>query len=108
MRKQLKATCDFKDGLLVCQVPKDVVEVELKVKTRWGKHTLIEDQHSRTEKFCPWDRADRRVMIKKKKRECPNILTLTMMTPKVTQWTPLTWAHIYPQVEDLTTPSHIY
>ena len=37
-------------------------------------------------------------------RGCPDVPTLTMMIPKVTQWTPLTWAHIYPQVEDLTTP----
>ena len=51
MSKQLKATCDFKDGLLVCQLPNDVVKIELKVKTSWGKHTLIEDQHSRTEKY---------------------------------------------------------
>ena len=40
MNKQLNASCDFL-GYLVCQMHKDVVEVELKVKTKWGKYTLI-------------------------------------------------------------------
>ena len=30
---------------------------------RWGKHTLIKDRYNRTEKFHPWERADRRVRI---------------------------------------------
>ena len=71
MSKQLKATCDFKDRLLVCHLPNDAGEVELKVKTRWGKHTLIEDLHSRTEKYCPWDRAARRVRIHSRRRKMP-------------------------------------
>ena len=49
MSKQLNVSCDFK-GYLVCQMPKDVVENELKVKTKWGKYTLIKDFHSRIEK----------------------------------------------------------
>ena len=49
MSKQLNTSCNFQDGLLVCKLTKDVVEVVLKVKTRWGKHTLIEDQYSRTD-----------------------------------------------------------
>ena len=31
-------------GFLVCQIPKDATEVELKIKTRWGKFTLHTDQ----------------------------------------------------------------
>ena len=61
MSKQLNASCDFQNGLLVCELPKNITEEVLKVKTKWGKHTLTEDQHSRIEKFCPWDRADRQV-----------------------------------------------
>ena len=48
MSKQLNASCNFQDGLLVCELAKDVVEVVLKVKTIWGKHTLIKDQYSST------------------------------------------------------------
>ena len=71
MNKQLNTSCDL-SRLLVCQLPEDVVEVELKVKTKWGKHTLIEDQHSRTERYYPWDRADHRVRIHSKRRKMPH------------------------------------
>ena len=43
MSKQLNAFCNFQDGLLICQPPEDTVEVELKVKTAWGKHNLLKD-----------------------------------------------------------------
>ena len=46
-------------------------EVVLKVKTKWGKHILIEDQYSRTEKFHPWERADRRVRITTRRKRMP-------------------------------------
>ena len=38
---------------------KDVVEVELKIKTKWGKYTLLRDFHTRTEKYRPWERANK-------------------------------------------------
>ena len=63
MNKQLNASCNFQNGLLVCKLTGDAVEVVLKVKTRWEKCTLHEDSYSGTEKFHPWDRADRRVRI---------------------------------------------
>ena len=55
----------------------------LKVKTKWGKHTLIEDRYSRTEKFCPWERPDRRVKISTRRKRMPDVQTL-MMILKVT------------------------
>ena len=48
--QQLSVNLDFQ-GLLVCQIPKDAVEVELKIKTKWGKFTLHTDQYTRTEKY---------------------------------------------------------
>ena len=71
MNKQLNASCNFQNGLLVGELTGDAVEVVLKDKTRWGKHTSIEDRYSRTEKFCPWDRADRRVRINTRRRRMP-------------------------------------
>ena len=56
---------------MVCELAKDIVEVVLKVKMRWGKHTLIEDQYIRTEKYHPWDRADRRVRINTRRTRMP-------------------------------------
>ena len=37
---------DFQ-GYLICQIPKDALEVELRIKTKWGKFTLHIDQFTR-------------------------------------------------------------
>ena len=50
--QQLSVACNCQ-GFLVCQMPKDVIEIELKIKTKWGKFTLHTDQHTRTEKYGP-------------------------------------------------------
>ena len=58
---QLQSLCislDFQ-GYLVCQIPKDALEVELKIKTKWGKFTLHTDQFTRTEKYRVWRKANR-------------------------------------------------
>ena len=60
--KALNVSCDF-DGYLVCQIPDNTVEVELKIKTTRGKYILIKDAYTRTEKYHPWDRADRRAKV---------------------------------------------
>ena len=49
---------DFQ-GYLVCQIPADALEVELKIKTKWGKFTLHTDQFTRTEKYKAWSKANR-------------------------------------------------
>ena len=67
MPKQLEVSCDF-DGFLVCKLPKDIVEVELKIKTKWGKYTLLKDFHSRTEKYRLWERADTLIRIYSQRR----------------------------------------
>ena len=41
-------------GFLVCQMPRDVMEVELKIKTKWEKFPLHTDQHTRMEKYRTW------------------------------------------------------
>ena len=46
-------------GYLVCQIPADALEVELKIKTKWGKFTLHIDQFTRTEKYRAWRKANR-------------------------------------------------
>ena len=55
----LNVLCDF-NRYLVCQIPKNTVKVELKIKMTRGKYTLNKDTYSRTERYHPWDRADRR------------------------------------------------
>ena len=70
MNNTLNMSHDF-NGYLVCQVPDNVVKVELKVKTMMGKYTLIKDLYTRTERYCPWDRADRRVHIHTRRKRTP-------------------------------------
>ena len=36
---------------------RDIIEMELKIKTKWGKFTLHTDQHTGTEKYRPWKMA---------------------------------------------------
>ena len=72
MAKQLNASCSFQNGLLVCKLTGDAVEVVLKVKMKWGKHTLIKDQYNRTKKFHPWERADR-VKISTRRNRMPDV-----------------------------------
>ena len=72
MAEQLNASCSFQNWLLACELTGDAVEVVLKVKMTWGKHTLIEDQYNRTEKFHPLEeRADRRVKISTRGKGMP-------------------------------------
>ena len=49
---------DFQ-GYLVCQIPKDALEVELKIKTKWGKFTQHMDQFTRTEEYRAWRKGNR-------------------------------------------------
>ena len=46
----LSNSVDFQ-GYLECQIPADALEVELKIKTKWGKFTLHTDQFTRMEKY---------------------------------------------------------
>ena len=64
----LKISHDF-NGYLVCQIPPNTVEVELKIKTTRGNYTLNKDAYSRTERYHSWDRADRGAKIHTKRRK---------------------------------------
>ena len=52
----LNSRCNFKQGFFTCDLPVDVVELILRVKTKHGKHTPKEDWEMRTEKYRPWKR----------------------------------------------------
>ena len=68
--KVLNVSCNF-NGYLVCQIPENTVEMELKIKTTRSKYTLNTDTYTRTERYHPWDRADRRAQIHTRKRRTP-------------------------------------
>ena len=50
----LNSQCNFENGFFSCDLPEDAVLLILKVKTKMGNHTLVEDTEKQTEKFCPW------------------------------------------------------
>ena len=54
MARLLNSQCNFENGFFTCDLPEDTVLLILKVKTKMGNHTLVEDTEKWTEKFCPW------------------------------------------------------
>ena len=50
--QQLNVSFDF-NGYLVCQMPPDIVEVELKIRTKWGKFILLKDFHTGQRNISP-------------------------------------------------------
>ena len=53
MARSLNLRCDFDNGFFTCNLPQDTVLLVVKVKTKTGNHTLIEDTEKQTEKFRP-------------------------------------------------------
>ena len=62
---------DFQ-GYLVCQILADALEVELKIKTKWGKFTLHTDQFTRTEKYRMWMKANRCKIHSRRRKHLSN------------------------------------
>ena len=54
MARSLNSKCDFDNGFFTCNLPEDTVLLVLKVKTKTGNHTLVEENEKWTEKFRPW------------------------------------------------------
>ena len=40
-------------------MPEGTLKVEVKVKTTWGKFTMVQNTHTRTEKYHTWEKAQR-------------------------------------------------
>ena len=71
LNKTLNTTCDL-NGYLFCRMPDNALEVEVKIKTRWGKYTLFQEYlHMHMEKYLFWDRADRRSSVHTRRRRTP-------------------------------------
>ena len=54
MARSLNSRCDFKNGFFTCDLPEDAILLVVKVKTKTGNNTLVEDTEKQTEKFRPW------------------------------------------------------
>ena len=54
MARSLNSKCDFDNGFFTCDLPEDAILLVVKVKTKTGNHTLVEDTKKQTEKIRPW------------------------------------------------------
>ena len=68
--KSLNAICDLNEYLF-CKMPEGTLEVEVKVKTTWGKFTIVQNTHTRMEKYHTWEKAQR-CHVKSKKGRTPH------------------------------------
>ena len=51
MARSLNLRCDFDNGFFTCDLPEDAVLLVVKVKTKTGNYTLVEDMEKQTVKF---------------------------------------------------------
>ena len=55
MAKEMNVSCDFIEHKLNCVLPKNTMDVLLKVQTRLGKYTFREVIYTRTLKYRRWN-----------------------------------------------------
>ena len=73
MARSLTSRCNFDNGFFTCVLPEDAVLLVVKVKTKIGNHTLVEDTEKQTEKFRMWKKCTKDG--KTSPRKLPGILT---------------------------------
>ena len=73
MARSLNSRCDFDNGFFTCDLPEDTVLLVVKVKTKTGNHTIVEDTEKQTEKFIPWKKPTKDG--KTSPRKLPGVLT---------------------------------
>ena len=73
MARSLNSRCDFDNGFFTCNLPEVAVLLAVKVKTKTGNHTLVEDTGKQTEKFRPWKKPTEDG--KTSPRKLPGVLT---------------------------------
>ena len=54
MVRQINSVCNFMLGYLKCELPEDIDDVEVRIKTFRDTHKLKEDGEYCTLKFRPW------------------------------------------------------
>ena len=54
MDRQSSTVCNFVLWSMKCELPEDMVDVHVRIRTLWGTHTLKEDREYQALKFKPW------------------------------------------------------
>ena len=73
MARALNSRCNFENGFFTCDLQEDAVLLVVKVKTKTGNDTLIEDTEKWTENFRPWKKPTKDG--KSSPRRLPGVLT---------------------------------
>ena len=73
MARSLNSQCNFENGFFSCNLPDDAVLLILKVKTKTGNHTLVEDTEKWTERFHLWKKQSKEG--KQFPQKLPGVLT---------------------------------
>ena len=89
MARCLNTNCDLDAGFLMSDIPRDTIQVVLKIRTKWGKHTLTEDCKKRTEKYRPWE----------KHTQCITIDPMKSVAPIFLQKVHDSWVQVYGDLE---------
>ena len=55
MTKEMNVTCDFIEKWLVCELPEQMMDVLLKIRTKTGEQTFREDVYTHTLKYHRWN-----------------------------------------------------
>ena len=82
MARSLKSQCNFENGFFSSNLPEDAVLLILKVKTKMGNHTLVEDTEKWTEKFHLWKKPSKDG--KQFPLKLPGVLTLRKIDNSIT------------------------
>ena len=82
MARFLNSKCKFDNGFFTCNLPEDAVLLVLKVKTKMGNTTLVEDMEKWTEKIRPWKKPTKDG--KTNPRKLPGVLSLRKNDVSVT------------------------
>ena len=51
----MNVNCDYIEKWLVCELPEQIMDVLLKIRTKTGKHMFREDVFTHTLKYCRWN-----------------------------------------------------
>ena len=54
MARSINSKCELGNGFFACDIPEDAILLVLRVKTKTGNYSLVEDPENWTEKFRPW------------------------------------------------------
>ena len=73
MARSLNSRCDFKNGFFTCDLLEDAVLLVVKVKTKTGNHTSVENTEKWTENFRLWKKPTKDG--KSSPRRLPGVLT---------------------------------